>query len=85
MQQDILYKPLSLHQFSGHCHDLIKRLLEKDPAKRLGATRGIKEIIDHPFFAEISWDDVRNHSYKYDKMAFMKLDLLASNFNTDHI
>jgi len=55
MQHDILHKPLSLHQFSGHCHDLIKGLLEKDPSKRIGARHGIQEIIDHPFFSDISW------------------------------
>jgi serine/threonine protein kinase len=31
--------------------DLIKRLLEKDKAKRLGAADDVREILAHPFFA----------------------------------
>ena len=42
-------------------------------------------IIEHPFFSDISWDNIRNHCYKYDKQAFLKMDLLGTNFNTDHI
>jgi len=31
--------------------DLIKKLLEKDRTKRLGAKDGAKEILAHPWFA----------------------------------
>jgi len=84
MQQDILKKPLRTQQFSGPCLHLIQGLLEKNPADRLGARHGITEIKDHPFFADISWADVSNHSNKYDKQ-FLKIDSLGTNFNTEHI
>jgi serine/threonine protein kinase len=36
--------------------DFIKRLLEKDPAKRLGIKGGLNEIALHPFFSTIDFD-----------------------------
>ena len=34
--------------------DLMSKLLEKDPAERLGS-RGAEEIKGHPFFSKIDW------------------------------
>ena len=43
--------------FSKEAKDLIRKLLNKDPVKRLGAgPRGINKIKSHPFFANIDWD-----------------------------
>ncbi|GJN15795.1 hypothetical protein PR202_gb02736 [Eleusine coracana subsp. coracana] len=36
--------------------DLVARLLEKDPAKRLGFAGGADEVRAHPFFAGVAWD-----------------------------
>ncbi|KAK7257854.1 hypothetical protein RIF29_32129 [Crotalaria pallida] len=36
--------------------DLIGKLLEKDPTKRLGYTRGAAEIKEHGFFRGVRWD-----------------------------
>jgi serine/threonine protein kinase len=36
--------------------DLIKRLLTKDPKRRLGSKRGAAEIKEHPFFDCIDWE-----------------------------
>ncbi|KAJ1383337.1 Serine/threonine-protein kinase, active site [Sesbania bispinosa] len=36
--------------------DLISRLLEKDPTKRLGYVRGACEIKEHEFFRGVKWD-----------------------------
>ncbi|KAK7262544.1 hypothetical protein RJT34_30118 [Clitoria ternatea] len=36
--------------------DLIERLLEKDPTKRLGYTRGAEEIKEHEFFKGVKWN-----------------------------
>ncbi|WVZ01164.1 hypothetical protein V8G54_027233 [Vigna mungo] len=36
--------------------DLISRLLEKDPSKRLGCVRGATEIKEHEFFRGVKWD-----------------------------
>lgn len=38
--------------------DLIKKFLIKDPSKRLGATRDIDEIKEHPWFSTVNWADV---------------------------
>ncbi|XP_062199570.1 serine/threonine-protein kinase UCNL-like [Phragmites australis] len=36
--------------------DLISRLLEKKPARRLGFAGGADEVRAHPFFAGVAWD-----------------------------
>jgi hypothetical protein len=36
--------------------DLISRLLERNPARRLGYAGGADEIRAHPFFAGMAWD-----------------------------
>lgn len=36
--------------------DLISRLLEKDPVKRLGYVHGASEIKEHEFFRGVKWD-----------------------------
>lgn len=41
---------------SAYAVDLMSKLLEKDPSKRLGTKGGAEEIKQHPFFAEIDWD-----------------------------
>jgi serum/glucocorticoid-regulated kinase 2 len=41
---------------SEEAKDLIKKLLEKNPKKRLGSQSGIEEIKNHPFFAGIDFD-----------------------------
>jgi len=40
---------------------LIKRLLDKDPRKRLGAEHGAADIKEHPFFkGKVNWALIRN-------------------------
>jgi serum/glucocorticoid-regulated kinase 2 len=41
-------------EISSNAKDLIKKLLEKDKKKRLGAENGMTEILEHPFFAGLS-------------------------------
>ncbi|CAA7018528.1 unnamed protein product [Microthlaspi erraticum] len=41
--------------------DLIEKLLEKDPRKRLGCARGAQDIKRHPFFEGIKWPLIRNY------------------------
>lgn len=39
--------------------DLLENLLMKDPSKRLGTKYGAIEIMNHPWFENVIWDDVR--------------------------
>ena len=41
---------------SEDAKDVIRKLLEKNPKKRLGSQNGIEEIKKHPFFASIDFD-----------------------------
>ena len=43
---------------SEDAKDVIRKLLEKNPKKRLGAQSGIEEIKKHPFFASIDFDAI---------------------------
>jgi len=45
-------------EISPEAFDLMKRLLEYDPTKRLGSG-GANEIMQHPFFKEINWSNLR--------------------------
>jgi serine/threonine protein kinase len=40
------------------CKDLLLKLLEKDPTRRLGIKNGIKDIKDHIFFQGVDWEKV---------------------------
>jgi serine/threonine protein kinase len=60
MYQRILHSDLVIPDFiSSEGQDLLARLLERDPKRRLGSGRtGSNEIRNHPFFKKINWDDV---------------------------
>ena len=49
-------------EFSDSLIDLISKLLEGNPSKRLGAN-GAGEIMSHPYFKGINWDFVRAKKY----------------------
>ena len=38
--------------------DIIKRLLEKNPAKRLGSNGDADEIVNHPWFQDFDWESL---------------------------
>ncbi|KAF3781539.1 Phototropin-1B [Nymphaea thermarum] len=40
---------------SAAVRDLIARLLVKDPARRMGSTRGAAQVKQHPFFHGVNW------------------------------
>ncbi|KAM7280495.1 hypothetical protein ACFE04_007629 [Oxalis oulophora] len=55
--RNILMKtPEFIGKLSEDLTDLIRRLLDKDPTKRLGFYRGAAEIKEHMFFKGVSWD-----------------------------
>ena len=49
---------------SEDAKDIIKKLLEKNPKKRLGSQKGIEEIKSHPFFANIDFDLIEQKKIK---------------------
>ena len=49
---------------SKESKSLLMKLLERDPAKRLGSgPMEANEIKDHPFFKDLSWDEIINRYY----------------------
>ena len=47
-------------EVSKNCKDLIKKLLNKNEAKRLGSKLGAADIKRHPFFKKVQWSFLRN-------------------------
>lgn len=45
-------------KMSDACKDFITKLLEKDPANRLGTKGGLDEVMSHPFFAELNMQEL---------------------------
>ena len=45
--------------------DVMRKLLQRDPAERLGFDSGAEEIKAHPFFADIQWALIRNTKPPY--------------------
>ena len=44
--------------FPPDAADLCRRLLDKDPASRLGAHGGCEEIMAHPWFKGVEWESI---------------------------
>lgn len=59
MLKNIIYQPLVLKPgVSNAARDLLKRLLNRDRTKRLGAKRDLTELQSHSFFSSIQWDEL---------------------------
>ncbi|CAI8616646.1 unnamed protein product [Vicia faba] len=54
--RNVLTKPPEFIGKRTELTDLIGRLLEKDPTKRLGYSRGAIEIKEHGFFRGVNWE-----------------------------
>lgn len=54
--RNVLFKEPEFAGKPNDLTDLIRRLLVKDPSRRLGSRRGAAEIKEHPFFAGVRWD-----------------------------
>lgn len=44
--------------------DLITKLMNRNPRKRLGTVGGAEEIKKHPFFSSIDWDKMLKKAYR---------------------
>ncbi|GMM55967.1 serine/threonine protein kinase [Maudiozyma humilis] len=58
LKQDIAFP--NNNDTSRHCRDLVKKLLCKNEAKRLGCKMGAADIKRHPFFKKVQWSFLRN-------------------------
>ncbi|CAD8117871.1 unnamed protein product [Paramecium sonneborni] len=69
-------------QISDLLKDLICQLLEKNPQERLGQSQGIIEILSHPWFNDINFEDIANkkHSPPY-KPEPLKYNFDEEEFN----
>ena len=59
-------KPLQLSTgFSDEAKDLITKLLDLDPKKRIGAgPNGVEDLKKHPYFKGIDWKELENKNVK---------------------
>jgi serum/glucocorticoid-regulated kinase 2 len=63
--ENIKQAPLEFPPYvSATARDLIMKLLNRNPKKRLGCTIGADEIKRHPFFKVIDWTKLFNRCYK---------------------
>ena len=65
---NVLKRPLtfpSTPQVSPEAKDLMKKLLEKVPGERIGATAGADEVKQHPWFDSVNWPLIRQQTPPY--------------------
>jgi len=65
MLNDIVNKPIQMKSyFTPQASSLLKQLLERDPAKRIGSgATDADEIKQHEFFADIDWAAIRTRTH----------------------
>ena len=68
-KEDIFYNiqfgELNIPNFiSNDANDLLKKLLERDPSKRLGGKKDAIEVKEHCYFKDVNWDNVYNKKYQ---------------------
>ncbi|KAK3147791.1 hypothetical protein QOZ80_3BG0286740 [Eleusine coracana subsp. coracana] len=59
LSRQVAYPHLDNTEDVAQLKDLVARLLERDPRRRMGASRGAAEIKRHPFFAGVDWALIR--------------------------
>ena len=59
MFRKILENKLKFHDhFTDEIKDLLKKLLNKDPKKRIGVNNDKSDLKNHEFFKDINWEDI---------------------------
>jgi serine/threonine protein kinase len=72
--------------FSREARDLIEKLLDRDPERRLGANeRDVEDIKAHAFFRVLSWEKVYNKEYTPEWVPRIASDQDTKFFNEDDI
>jgi len=86
--QNILTAPLKFPMvndkpMSDAARDLLTKLIERDPKKRLGGGPGDgQEVMQHPFFAGIDWKKLARREVPPPFVPVVKSDTDVSNFDT---
>lgn len=81
VKEAAVFKPTVV--ISDKCKDIILKLLEKDPAKRLGSASDSLEVLSHPWFSEI---DLTLLTERKLKSPFLPdLNNWEKNFDKEHI
>ena len=64
--KDVLSAPILMKKsFSEDARDLLTKLLERDPKKRIGhGVNGTEDIMAHPFFSTIDWEKLATKEAK---------------------
>lgn len=70
---------------TAEAQDLLARLLERNPKKRLGSSseRGSDEIKFHPFFKDVNWDEIYNRRAQPPFVPSVKDDMDVSYFDEE--
>jgi serum/glucocorticoid-regulated kinase 2 len=68
---------------SEDAKDIIIKLLEKNPKKRLGYQKGIEEIKKHPFFAKIDFNLIEQKKVKAPFIPEVENDTDVQNFDEE--
>jgi serine/threonine protein kinase len=59
MYSSIMFNPIKIPSFlSESCQSLLNGLLTKNPEQRLGSQGGVNEIKEHPWLADVDWDQI---------------------------
>ncbi|KAL9957916.1 hypothetical protein ACROYT_G034871 [Oculina patagonica] len=71
-------------RISDKARTVLAGLLEKNPTKRLGGgPDDAKEVMKHPFFSTINWDDIYHKRVKPPFKPVVKSETDVSNFDED--
>ena len=68
--ENLMYKNISENKlmfpefFSGELKDLLKKMLDKDPNKRIGIKNDKSDLKNHEFFSDLNWEDIMNKRVK---------------------
>ena len=79
---DVLEFPADI--FDYETAEFLSDILDRDPRTRLGA-QGVDEIKDHVYFADISWDDIRNRRLQPPYLPPVTNELDFTNFDPDFL
>ncbi|OBZ89435.1 Serine/threonine-protein kinase gad8 [Choanephora cucurbitarum] len=86
MYKRVLEDPLEFpsNLFDYETAEFLSDILDRDPRTRLGAN-GIDEIKKHVYFADISWDDIRQRRVQPPYLPPVKDELDLTNFDQEFL